>query len=293
MDSVERIARACGKARRTRQGWLCCCVGHTDREPSLEIVRGHTAILLRCYAGCDSGDLADILRARGFNLGKRGRGKRDAAATVPQPAPLTADDKTVALARAVWAESTSARGTPVEYYLAGRGLVLPPSINLDVIRWHPDCPRGRDRMSAMVTALRDPQSDKLVGIHRTFLSPDYKLINKMMLGHAGVAKLASHDAVMIAGRLTGCEGIETGLALTMQGKGLVWAFGSAGNLGRCPLLPGVNGLLLCLDNDRSRTGWRVGQQAYWRWVEAGRACEMVMLDSVGGDFADLEAVDAG
>jgi hypothetical protein len=115
----------------------------------------------------------------------------------------------------------------------------------------------------------------------------------MMLGHAGVAKLASHDEVMRAGRLTGCEGIETGLALTMQGKGLVWAFGSAGNLSRCPLLPGVTGLLLCLDNDRSRTGWRVGQTTYWRWVEAGRACEMLMVDSVGLDFADLEQSNAG
>jgi len=259
----------------------------------MEIVRGHSAILVHCFAGCASTDLADILRSRGFDLG-RGRGKRDAAAPVPQPAPPTADDKAVALARAVWADSVSARGTPAEFYLAGRGLVLPPSVNMDVIRWQPSCPRGKGRAPAMVTAMRDAESDRLVGIHRTFLTRDYKRDgDKMMLGNAGVAKLASHAAVQLARRLTGCEGLETGLALTMQGKGLVWSFGSAGALGRCPLLADVDGLLLCLDNDRSRTGWRVGQQAYWRWVEAGRACEMVMLDGVGWDFADLEQADAG
>ncbi|MBO0715726.1 MAG: toprim domain-containing protein [Rhizobiales bacterium] len=291
MDSIERIAAACGKPRRSRRGWMCCCVCHRDRSPSMELIRGHSAILVKCYAGCRSADLVQELRARGFDLGT---GRRAGAPKPPPPPPQTEDDKLADMARAVWAESVSARSTPVEFYLAGRGLVLPALVNGAVIRWHPHCPRGKERRPAMVTALRDAENDRLIGIHRTFLTRDYKRDgNKMMLGRAGVAKLGSHEAVLAAKRLTGCEGIETGLALMMQGHAPVWAFGSAGALARCPLLEGVDALLLCIDNDKSRTGWRAGQQTCWRWLQAGRACEMKMVDSTGWDFADLETLDAG
>jgi len=287
MDAIERIAAACGKPKRTRRGWLCCCVGHDDRSPSMELVRGQRAILVKCYAGCDPRNLIDELRSRGFDMG-RGN-KRGEPRVAPVAPALDVEDRGVALARAVWAESVSARGSPVEYYLAGRGLVLPAEVNGAVIRFHPRCLRGKERAMAMVTALRDAETDRLIGIHRTYITRDYRRIDKMMLGRAGVAKLASHDAVLKAGRLTGCEGIETGLALIMQGCSPVWAFGSAGSLARCPLLPGVEELRIACDNDRSRTGWRVAQTAYWRWTDAGRVCEMRMVDRVGADFADLEA----
>ena len=45
---------------------MACCPAHDDRTPSLKITDGDYAPLLKCFAGCDSSDVAAALRDMGL-----------------------------------------------------------------------------------------------------------------------------------------------------------------------------------------------------------------------------------
>lgn len=117
----------------------------------------------------------------------------------------------------IWREALAATGTLVETYLASRGLALPGDAP---IRFHPACPRGAERLPAMLALTSGQQSGEPVGVHRTFLRADgagkASGKAKMMLGNAGIVRLVP-DAEVTTG-LGLAEGIETALSV-MQGYG--------------------------------------------------------------------------
>lgn len=47
-DFLSKLEKVCA----TRRGWLACCPGHDDRNPSLSIREGERGILLKCWSGC-------------------------------------------------------------------------------------------------------------------------------------------------------------------------------------------------------------------------------------------------
>lgn len=202
---------------------------------------------------------------------------------------------TAELARRLWHESTPARGTIVERYLAGRGLRLPgpPPDDPRVIRFHPHCPRrspdedGRtEHHPAMVALMTNPLTGKPCGLHRTFLLPngsdrlrDRK--GKAMLGEAGVVRLSRDDDVTFG--LGIAEGIETSLSVMQRfGWRPVWAATSAGAIRTFPVLRGLEALTIFADADSA--GVNAARACAMRWREAG--CEVRIVAPPHGDWND-------
>jgi CHC2-type zinc finger protein/Toprim domain-containing protein len=168
------------------------------------------------------------------------------------------------LARKIWSEACLPEGTLVQDYLRSRRLELPDE---RVIRFHPECPNGRDKMPAMVALMSDPETGKPRGIHRTFLRPDGSgKVSKMMLGPAGVIRLCER----ITNGLGIAEGIETSLAVSQRvGWGPVWAAGSAGGIRSFPVLPMTTLHIFC-DHDESGVGLKAARACGQRWADAAR-----------------------
>jgi len=93
-------------------------------------------------------------------------------------------------AQEIWHACRPAQGTPVETYLAARGIrvALPPTLRFHPRLWHGPSQR---HWPAMVAAVQDVERG-LVGVHRTFLAPD------------GRAKAPVQPAKMMLGRSAGC-----------------------------------------------------------------------------------------
>ncbi|WP_439576913.1 DUF7146 domain-containing protein [Elioraea sp.] len=207
----------------------------------------------------------------------------------PEPGP------TVECARHLWRESTPARGTIVERYLAGRGLALPePPDDARVLRFHRACPRRTpedeariEHHPAMLALMTDPLTGKPCGLHRTFLRPDGSdrlrdRKGRAMLGAVGVVRLSRDDDMTLG--LGIAEGIETSLSVMQRfGWRPVWAATSAGAIARLPVLPGVEALTIFADADGA--GIAAAQAAAARWREAGRSVRI--LRPPAGDFNDL------
>jgi hypothetical protein len=117
--------------------------GHSAADDSLAIkVAGEDRLIVYSHAGDDPKDCAIFVRAA---LGGAPRFAR-AAAKFPNDAERTAR------ALRLWEEARSPAGTLVETYLKRRGLQLPET---DAIRYHEDCPCGKERHPAMLALVTD------------------------------------------------------------------------------------------------------------------------------------------
>ncbi|MGH7057676.1 MAG: DUF7146 domain-containing protein, partial [Acetobacteraceae bacterium] len=178
---------------------------------------------------------------------------------------------TLALPRRTWPEAADPAGGPAERYLAIRGLALPPDAP---IRFHPACPRGTERLPAMLALMTDPVTAEPCGVHRTFLRPDGagKIETgsaKMMLGRAGVVRLVPDTGVTFGLGLG--EGIETALAIMQHaGWSPVWACASAGGIARFPVLGGIECITIFADRDDRGAGLKAAEACADRWIAAGR-----------------------
>ncbi len=187
-------------------------------------------------------------------------------------------------ARQIWQETIPAAGTLVEYYLPGRGITCPIP---EAVRFHPACPRGQDRLPAMVALMTDPVTGAPVGIHRTFLKPDGsdRLRDdkgKMMLGAAGVIRLSPDEEVTQGLGLA--EGIETGLSCISAGFEPVWAATSSGAMARFPVLAGIDALTLFADADGP--GAKAAEACADRWTLAEREVEICTPQAPDSDWND-------
>ena len=209
--------------------------------------------------------------------------RRPVAAPEAQRAP----SETGALARRIWREAIPAAGTRAEHYLNARGLALPADAPL---RFHPACPRGAERLPAMVALMTKPDTAEPCGVHRTFLRADANAKAegqaKMMCGAAGVIRLIPDEDVTIGLGLA--EGIETALAV-MQRTGWrpVWAASSAGAIARFPVLPGIEALTIFADNGTAGIGAAAAGAA--RWAAAGREARIIAPPAGDWDDATREA----
>ena len=235
------------------------------------------------------GDLGEAFQwALGW-LGKPSSSPREVSRQLdakPQPPAKPASD----LWRSVWREGQPATGSPVEAYLASRGLVLPPDAPL---RFHWACPRGAEAFPAMLALMTHPETGQPCGVHRTFLKADGSgkadvTPAKMMLGAAGIIRLCDE----VTAGLGIAEGIETAIAIMQRtGWAPIWATGSAGAIAKFPVLAGVEALTIWADHDpiNPRTGKRPGLEAAGecaaRWFEAGREAT-VQQPPAGEDWLD-------
>lgn len=223
------------------------------------------------------------LKDFGFLDGTHRPEPRPAPAQEPQRQPENHDS--VRFASMIWREAASPTGTPVETYLASRGLTLPPDAP---IRFHPSCPRGPERLPAMVSLMTGPNSGEPCGIHRTFLLPDGSGkadgAQKMMLGAAGVIRLVPDDEVTTGLGLA--EGIETALAVMQRaGWSPVWAACSASGIAKFPVLPGIEALTIFADADDNGAGIRAAHECAARWHDAGAEVK-ISKPPTGNDWLD-------
>jgi hypothetical protein len=199
--------------------------------------------------------------------------------------------------------------TPVEAYLAGRGIdlrLLPHTPR--ALRFHPACPcleAGRE-LPAMVAAIVSPAGDFL-GTHRTWLAPDpdtpggwrkaalrdpKKTLGRYAGGFVPLSRGASGkpmkqapggEAVAIA------EGIETALSIAIARPDLrVVSAVALPNMRRVSLPGAVRRVILCADNDgdnpRSRA---LLETAARRFAEEGREVLIARPPEGFKDFNDL------
>jgi len=302
------IAQACGRWKRYARGALIQCPCHNDPNPSCALWYGDGQIFCKCFSGCDWRDVQDSLRGRGFVMSLResnGYAKRDLSQVTYARRPTPDHDNHVRtmLARDIWDEGYEALSSPIASYLMDRGLCLETVPEIDrTIRFHPRCPRGKERQSAMVCSLRDFATDHVIGIHRTYLRDGAK-DGSMMLGpsHETAVKVSPHTSMFARGRtfaplLHVCEGVETAIGCLMLGFSPVWALGSAGAIERFEPQLAIGELIVLADHDRTITDchgrqWQPGEKAaracVKNWRMAGWRAGYVMPQVEGEDFADV------
>ena len=169
--TAEKIAKAL-RGRKCGQGWVARCLAHDDHHPSLSIHEKDGTVLVHCHAGCDQSDVIASLRRRGL-WGDSGASRpRKARLDVNGPPQIDEGDlERRRFAVSIWRSAVPAHGTPVETYLAPRGLTLPPTPSL---RFHPRLrhrPAGGTWPGMVALVMRGTDGTPL-GIHRTFLDLD-------------------------------------------------------------------------------------------------------------------------
>jgi hypothetical protein len=260
--------------------------GHSkaDRSMSVRPCTTHPdGFLVHSHAGDDWRACRDHVRQRlGLDTGSN-----KPAAQRHARRDDTADERRIAFARLIWDEAQDPRDTIVETYLASRGLKLPPECIGHAIRFHPACPWEKGRAPAMVAAFRDLGNSRIItGIHRTALTPQGGKVGRKMLGAARDAAIMLDPDENVTAGLSIAEGIESALAGRELGWRPVWALGSAGAIGRFPVLSGIECLTLLAETDDSGANAKAVQEVGTRWLRAGREV-LVVKPECAGDMNDV------
>jgi len=309
LSDIFDIAKNSGRWKKYSRGVMIRCPVHADKNPSCAVWTDGKVIHVKCFAGCDSLDVADSLRTRGFVLSEReqrGYDRRDLSRTMKAARPVHDHDCAVRtmLARDIWDECRSAAGSPVEAYLANRGLSLAIVPRPDhTVRYHPHCPRGKSRQPAMVCSMRDVSSDRVIAVHRTYLKDWRKDGQPMVLGpcHETAIKLSPHSLLFANGRtfvplLHVCEGLETAIGCLMLDYAPVWALGNAGAIRAFAPQLQIGELVVLADHDREildgqghlwRPGVSAAQVCVKAWRLAGWRASYELPECEGDDFADV------
>ncbi|WP_316354697.1 DUF7146 domain-containing protein [Candidatus Trichorickettsia mobilis] len=189
--------------------------------------KGSDIISLYAYLkGCSQYQAAYELLGKSINL------KIDNLSHIPPKAPKSPKVNVEEYIKKIWSETWSSRCSLVEKYLKTRGVEI-DSI-LPSIRYHGNLYHSslKKCFPAMVAAITRYGSDKIMGLHRTYLKGDGTdkadiYPNKMMLGQmkGGAVMLASADYKLVI-----TEGIETALSVYVATGFATWASLSASGM---------------------------------------------------------------
>jgi Toprim domain len=211
--------------------------------------------------------------------------------------PQNGNDDTGKLAfiKSIWTSAQPLRGSIAERYLDETRHIDTTRLPEDVhrcLRFHPACVFGPGtHLPCLIALMRDPLSDEPVGIQRIALkhrNGKIEKIDRRMLGRAGVVKLWPAGPQLVVG-----EGLETVLAAATRipyvGAPLVpaWAALSSKKLAALPAIPGVERLLLLIDNDSNQEGQEAAAHAATCWRARGRTVVPLMPSEPGTDFNDV------
>jgi hypothetical protein len=294
MTAAEIVAALRGRSGRAR------CPVHGGSRFSLCVDDGDSGrILVRCHAGCSQ---AAVIRAL-TDLGLWPRRDAPEPTEAEREAQRRRDKRRQdeLLRRAIfitrlwqqtWREARPAADSPeIACWLGetrGIDVAAPDLHRLEALRWHPQCPLGRERVPAMVALMTDTVTNEPSGIHRTYLKRDGSAKAdvpepRMMLGNAGVIRLSRDEDVERGLGIT--EGIETGLAVTANCRWRpIWACGSLDMLKSFPVLNGIECLTVFADSKPNEIAG--ARECAERWVKSGREAEVKMTGGAG-DFNDV------
>jgi putative DNA primase/helicase len=283
--TAETIAKAlCG--RKAGGGWTARCPAHNDHTPSLSIQDSEeNKVLVRCHAGCDQERVIAALRGRGLWVENGPRSlSRVVRHTHVERKPDQDDARRSEIALTIWQSAKPAPGTPVETYLASRGIDLPPP---DALRFHAGLKHPSGGIwPAMVALVTSGAEGRPLAIHRTFLARDGSGKapvdpQKMMLGpcRGGVVRLADPGDVLMVG-----EGIETSIAAMQATGNPAWAALSTSGLRGLGLPEDVRDVIVLADGDAA--GEAAARDCAWRWKREGRRVRIARPPQ-GMDFNDM------
>ena len=283
--TAEVIAKALG-GRKAGGGWAARCPAHDDRTPSLSISDADDGkVLLHCFAGCDRERVIATLRGLGLWTENGQRLRWRTARRAPVQRKTDQDDARRRRARVRdLAMRKAGAGTPVETYLATRGLrFLPPG----ALRFHAGLKHPSGGVwPAMVALVTHGVDGTPLAIHRTFLARDGAGKapvdpQKMMLGpcRGGAVRLADPDDVLMVG-----EGIETCLAAMQASGHPVWAALSTSGLRGLDLPKDVRDVIVLADGDEA--GEAAARDCALRWKRQGRRVRIARPPR-GMDFNDM------
>ena len=283
--TAETIAKALG-GRKAGGGWTARCPAHDDRTPSLSIRDAEdNKVLVRCHAGCDQERVIAALRGRGLWAENGPRPlSRVPRRTPVERKPDQDDARRSEIALAIWQSAKPAQGTPVETYLASRGIDLPPP---DALRFHAGLKHPSGGIwPAMVALVTSGADGRPLAIHRTFLARDGGgkapvEPQKMMLGpcRGGAVRLADPGDVLMVG-----EGIETSMAAMQATGNPAWAALSTSGLRGLCLREDVRDVIVLADGDAA--GEAAARECAWRWKREGRRVRIARPPQ-GKDFNDM------
>lgn len=215
-----------------------------------------------------------------------GRPERVQVPVALQP-PLRAHRSSPILDR-IWDEvARPLVGTPAEVYLQRRCGRAPRWADL---RYLPST--GKHPHPAMVGLITDFVTGERLSLHFTLLKSDGSQKadvgkpKRVLAGHSkarGVIRLVPDADVTLAIGLT--EGIETGISVMVGGWSPVWAAVDAGNLGRLPVLNGIETLAIFADHDQA--GLSSSSALAHRWRSAGRSAEVIVPRQFKSDWNDI------
>jgi hypothetical protein len=269
--TAEAIAEALG-GRRSGRGWTARCPALDDRTPSLSIqAADDNKVLVRCHAGCDQERVIAALRGRGLWAENGPRSLwRMASRTLIECKPDRDDAKRTQAALAIWQSAKLAQGTPVETYLASRGINLPVP---DALRFHAGLKHPSGGIwPAMVALVTNGAEGAPLAIHRTFLARD------------GAGKAPVDPQKMMFGPCRGGAGIETCLAAMMASSHSAWAALSTSGLRGLDLPKYVRDVIVLADGDEK--GEAAARDCALRWKRQGQRAR-IARPPWGMDFNDM------
>lgn len=279
---------------------LCPGPGHSSRDRSLSVrldPRSPGGLVVHSFAGDDPLAAKDYVRQRlrlpGEFSAQRDQELRQAERNfASSPVDVPGSGERTARALAIWAEARHPAGTPVEAYLARRGVALPDDLG-GVLRFHLACPFAGTRTPAMVALVRDIVTNKPVAIHRTALSfqgikVEVNGADRLALGPigGGAVKLTADEHVTTC--LGVGEGIESTLSLRRSpefGGSPVWSLLAAGGISTFPVLSGIETLWLAVDHDPA--GLKATRACAARWQASGAETFLITPAAPGADLNDL------
>jgi len=215
------------------------------------------------------GDVPEALRWARTWLGLSDERVREVAPPPPRPRvdPQHVQAQRSKLAHKIFLNALPWPTSPVEHYLAGRGIRRADLAHLpSALRYDPEClcPERNRVAPAMVACIM--RGADMIGVHRTWIERDAsgvwrkapitkakKVLGRQQGGYIPLARGASGlplakapegDVVAI------CEGIEDGLTIATEMPGWrVLAAINVGNLGNLDLPASIGTVVLCLDRD--------------------------------------------
>jgi putative DNA primase/helicase len=263
-----------------RQGkGMCCCPAHDDRTPSLSVTLGRKAILFHCFAGCSNENVIAALDRQGVRSRELFDGSGPGTADRQNQSDFSPN------ARRLWQSASAISDSPVERYLAQRGLQR-ASDQFRYLERTPLGPRGAvEFLPAMLAAVTTDIG--VIAVHRTFLDvASGKLAGferpKRALGSLGFG--AVRVAPPVQGRLGLAEGIESALA-AMQLFGIpCWATLGNERFGLVSIPESVRELFLFIDNDTG--GAHAEERALKAYAAPDRVIHSRAPASPGFDWND-------
>jgi putative DNA primase/helicase len=181
-------------------------------------------LLLRCFAGCEFGDIMDALKHRGLHNDNRVQ-RRDAPRIVTKIEP---DE----IALDIWRLSEPIEGTSAEEYLWRRGITL----KLPSLGYY----RG-----SLVAAVHQPYGG-ITAIQKTPIKADLHRGHRTTKGPLGNGAVRLGAAQRIMGI---AEGVETALSAMMLTGMSIWACLGSKRMHQVELPPLVEHVHIFADND--------------------------------------------